>query len=270
MHKLLIPYRFINLLSIDVALGAVCSALFFARLLSVQILPVGLITLGLSVWIIYSVDHLLDARKLNSRASTKRHRFHQEHSRGITIAVLIATIINAVLVFFIRKPVFMGGIVLMLLVGVYLVLHRWIAFPKEILIALLYAGGVFLPSVSVTTIEWINWPWSIMTQFVLTALLNLIIFSWFDQDNDRRDGSNSFVLTVGSKPSRWVIWILFSANVITSLVNLPALPAIIMLMMNLVLMMLFLNQRSFSRDDIYRLAGDAVFFIPVVDLLINP
>src|SRR6187431_1308602 len=105
MHKLLIPYRFINLLSIDVALGAVCSALFFARLLSVRILPFGLITLGLSVWIIYSVDHLLDARKLKSKASTMRHRFHQEHSRSITIMVLIATIVNAVLIFFIRKPV---------------------------------------------------------------------------------------------------------------------------------------------------------------------
>ncbi len=72
-------YGLLNLLSIDVAIGAVCCALFFGRLLQVDILPYGLITLGLTVWVIYCADHLFDAARLKGRASTRRHQFHQDH-----------------------------------------------------------------------------------------------------------------------------------------------------------------------------------------------
>ena len=55
-------YRFINILSIDVAIGAVVNARFFAHLFGVPILHQGLISLGLAIWIIYTTDHLLDEK----------------------------------------------------------------------------------------------------------------------------------------------------------------------------------------------------------------
>jgi 4-hydroxybenzoate polyprenyltransferase len=269
MHNLVRIYRYINLLSIDVATGAVCCALFFARLLSVHILPFGLITLGLSVWIIYSVDHLLDARKVKTQASTIRHRFHQENFTLLVFVVAIGIVVNTVLIFFIRKPVFVGGIVLVLMVGTYLVLHRWINFPKEILIALLYTCGVLLPSVSVTTIALSKWPWILIVQFALTALLNLIIFSWFDQENDRRDGSGSFVLLAGDKSSRWVIQGLFVTNVVLFFFYPFSISSLVILSMNLILIGVFVKENIFRRGEGYRLIGDAVFFFPLIDWLLR-
>ena len=72
-------YRILNTLSLDVSIGAVISAMFFAEVLQVKILPYGLATLALTVWIIYTIDHLRDARAIGTKASTARHLFHQHY-----------------------------------------------------------------------------------------------------------------------------------------------------------------------------------------------
>jgi hypothetical protein len=267
-QSILKVYRYLNLLSIDVALGAACSALFFGKLLGVRILPVGLISLGLTVWIIYTVDHLQDARKVKANASTPRHRFHQQHFGVLRNTVLVAVIINAVIVFFVRKPVFYGGIVLVLVVLVYLLAHRFIRFPKEIFIAMLYTAGVLLPSVAVTTIGVRDWPWIIIIQFALIALLNLLMFSWFDAASDRRDGNTSFVTLAGERTSRLLIWTLLVISFFLTAFSRPVDAGVMMAGMNAVLLMIFANALFFSRAERFRLIGDAIFFIPLIYTLL--
>lgn len=269
MRELSRLYGFINLLSIDVAIGAMCSALFFGRLLQVEILPYGLITLGLTVWLIYCADHLFDAAHLQGRASTRRHQFHQDHFWLLVKIVAGVVLIIAVLVFFIRPPVFIGGMVLMMIVGAYLILHRWLRFPKEFLIAFLYTGGILLPSVSVTPLAVSQWPWVMIIQFMLIALMNLIMFSWFDFENDLRDGNDSFVTMVGEQTSRMVIWMLFFVNLALFFLSDFSLGAILQLVMNSILILIFLNKKVLSSKDGYRLLGDAIFFLPIIDFLIN-
>jgi hypothetical protein len=58
----------VNVLSIDVALGSVCAALFFGKYVAVGISPVTLAVLALTVWIIYTVDHLMDAKRITGPA----------------------------------------------------------------------------------------------------------------------------------------------------------------------------------------------------------
>ncbi|HEX8061295.1 MAG TPA: hypothetical protein VF473_10190, partial [Cyclobacteriaceae bacterium] len=62
-------YRTFNLLSLDVALGAVISAAFLGRILNVHILPQGYVLLGIIVWLIYTADHLLDAWSMREAAT---------------------------------------------------------------------------------------------------------------------------------------------------------------------------------------------------------
>ena len=57
-------YRFLNLISMDVAAGAMVCAAFFAPIFKMELRTDTLVSLGISVWIIYSADHLLDAYKL--------------------------------------------------------------------------------------------------------------------------------------------------------------------------------------------------------------
>jgi len=64
-------YQFINVLSLDVVAGAMVSALFFARIFKVQILPWGVLALGLTVWTIYTTDHLVDAKRVNIPLSSE-------------------------------------------------------------------------------------------------------------------------------------------------------------------------------------------------------
>src|SRR5690606_1037114 len=79
MSYALKTYRLLNSLSIDVAAGAVICALFLAEILRSRPGTPALIMLGLTVWIIYSADHLLDARRIEREAVTHRHSFYQRH-----------------------------------------------------------------------------------------------------------------------------------------------------------------------------------------------
>jgi hypothetical protein len=257
-------YRLFNILSLDVAAGSVCAALFFARLLDVVVLPLGLISLGLTVWIIYTVDHLMDARNVKLTASTARHRFHQEHFKVLAMIVPAVTAANVVIIFFIRKPVFLGGLVLVFIVGIYLFIHRYVRFPKELLIAMLYTAGVLLPSISVTALPLETWPWITISQFAFTALLNLMLFSWYDAASDRIDGNTSIALLAGEGNIIRIIWSIAILNFVLSIFNPDRAAAILLALMNLILIVVFVMRDFFSKEDRFRLVGDAVFFIPLI------
>jgi 4-hydroxybenzoate polyprenyltransferase len=256
-------YRVLNLLSIDVALGSVCSALFFSKVFRVSLLPYALTVLAITVWVIYTVDHLLDARKVSAPASTERHQFHQRNFAVLARVVLIAIVVNGVLIFFIRKPVLVGGIYLISAVGVYLLVQPYLKVSKEIVIALLYTLGVTLPSLAVTDIARQEWPWTLLVQFFLTALTNLILFAWFDRENDRKDKRGSFVVSLGEKNTVSIIWILLILSVTLTFTSGTG-ASYFILAGDLILLIIFAGRSFFERHDRFRLLGDAIFFIPLV------
>ncbi len=173
-------YQYINILSLDIAAGAVISALFFAQIFNVQIKPYGLLALGLTVWIIYTVDHLRDAKKIKHSASTQRHRFHQQYFYTLTVFVGLAILLDAVTIFFIRRQVFEWGLILFAIVMIYLIVQQYLRFLKEFFIASLYTWGVLLLSITITTIT-LNITYALLIiQFGLIAWTNLVLFSWFD------------------------------------------------------------------------------------------
>lgn len=258
--------RFINLLSIDVALGAVCCALFFAKVSQVTVDAVTIVVLGLSVWIIYTADHLLDARRIKTRASSLRHRFHQKYYYNLRICIVATGLFTGVLLFFIPRPILSSGFILAGLVGIYLLIHRYLKMLKEVCIALLYTIGVLLPTWQAVPLH--NMPWTLVIAFGLTALLNLILFSWFDHEADRHDGHLSLVIFIGERNTRLCIYLLFVA--VLSLLFTAALPIAsgIIGIMNVTLLLIFLKREYFTRYERYRLWGDAIFLFPVVYLLL--
>lgn len=263
MTSFLKVYRIINLLSIDVALGAVCCALFFAKLFQVHILPVGLISLGLTVWIIYTADHLLDARKIRTSAATKRHQFHQQNFTPLTLALTLVSVINGVCVFFIRERVLLGGLILGVGVVLYLVALRYVKFLKEFIIAAMYTGGVLLPSLAQTPLQPDAFPWVVMVQFAILALINLLLFSWFDYENDLRDKNTSFVTIFGKRVTQTGITFLFLS--VCCLVpfsqTLPA--SLLIVSMSIVHILILIKAIYFKSEDRFRLIGDALFFLPI-------
>jgi 4-hydroxybenzoate polyprenyltransferase len=271
MTKLKQFYRLLNILSIDVALGAVCSAAWFANYFEVELRIYALICLGLTVWIIYSADHLLDAIQVKGEASTRRHRFHQEHFKGLLIVLGIASMIDFILLFFLRAQVLYAGIFLICVVMVYLLLSRWLTYLKEIAVAGLYCGGVLLPALSLKESGIALTELFVMLCFFLTALINVIMFAWFDHELDIRDGHNSFSTKFGKDFAKNVLIMLFTLQVIFLVMLLVVksfFPLIIFGTMNGILYLLFIRSSEFSKAEYYRLLGDAVFLIPALFLLI--
>src|SRR6476659_9916470 len=93
MHKLSRYYKLANILSLDVVAGAVICSIFFSQVFNTVIRVSGIISLALSVWIIYTVDHLLDARRITRQASTVRHRFHQKNQKILYSVLLLAFLV---------------------------------------------------------------------------------------------------------------------------------------------------------------------------------
>ena len=272
IDKLTRFYRLLNILSIDVALGAICSAAWFARLFSVDLRPYAFLSLGLTVWIIYTVDHLLDARRIIGEASTVRHRFHQKYFNQLTIVVIIAVLADFVVVFFIRKAVFQSGVVLASIMVGYFLMQRLLKFFKEFIIALLFACGVLLPSWSLAVSRPGVGLSLIIAQFMITALINLLLFSWFDRHRDAVDKRESFVTLVGARGTQVTIWILFILNGILMMVlvmeSLQWINSmLVILMMNVSLFLLFIRPGFFEVNDRYRLLGDGIFFLPLLYFL---
>lgn len=259
-------YRLINLLSLDVAIGAMVTALFFSRQLVAPVRAYGIIALGLTVWVIYTADRLMDVRHLSEPASSERHRFHQQHRQPLWIAIIAAVLIVCVLLIFIRQSVLTGGLILTPIITIYLLLQKRMPI-KELTVAILYTLGVLLPA----------WPesWHLIApatgligQLFLIALANLILFAWFEWEVDSKMGQASLATRLGKKTVGTLVVILFVIGISVSLADMM-LHSIswIFLLMWLVLLCLFIFHSYFEQQERYRLWGDAIFYIPLIGLL---
>ena len=264
-------FQRVNILSLDIVGGAISSALFFGQILDVQIKSIGLVALGLTVWVIYTIDHLRDARKIVRPAATLRHRFHQENFRVLLFIVVVAIIADAFAIFFIRRQVFEWGLVLTAAVALYLAFHRSLRFLKEFFVALLYTAGVLLLSVTVSPVHLSTPHYLIIIQFAITAWTNLLLFSWFDQVFDQRNEQNSFVTILGRETAQTFLYGLFAASflltILQFLMEIEIAPVLILSLMNAILFLIFVFRGHLEKDDKYRLIGDAVFLLPLILLV---
>ena len=262
-------YGLINTLSLDVAAGAMISALFFARLFDVVILPQGLASLGIAVWIIYTIDHLLDARRLNQAASTARHRFHQHHFKLLSLLLIIASLGELILIFFLRKPIFYGGLWLGLGVVIYVLINRWLTYFKEVAGALLYSSGVLLPAFSLRQSPFLLHDKLMITQFVLIALINLVLFSWMDYEKDLKDRHRSLITHLSKKSGAGILVFLFLLVASFGAFTFPVYQkeTLIFIMMAFFLLLIFLFPAYFKEEERFRFLGDAIFFIPAIALI---
>ena len=260
-------YRLINVLNLDVALGAMITALFFARQLMAPVRGYGIAALGLTVWVIYTVDRLMDVRHLNRPAYSERHRFHQTYAQPLWIGVAIAVMIICVLMVFVRPSILIGGLILAPLSAVYLLLQKKL-FIKELTVAVLYTLGVLLPA----------WPgsWNLLlpvagliAQLFLIALTNLVLFAWFESDADSKMGQASLVTRLSKKSVTILLIVLVMAGVSLSLVITIFFNPVswIFVVMWLALTGLFYFHKYFEHHERYRLWGDAIFYLPIFGLI---
>jgi hypothetical protein len=261
-------YKILNLLSIDVSIGAISSALFFSKILHVTLKPYGFACLFLTVWIIYTADHLADVYPMKTMASTARHKFHQKYFKLLTTLLILACLINVSLLFLIKPKVLYWGLPLAGIVGIYFLIQSKLRFLKEILGAFLYSSGVLLPSLAVTNRPISLFVILLIIQFMTTALINLVLFSWFDYTRDLRDQRSSLVTDLGHRSGNIFLIVLFGVQGIFTccliMLQQDLMAALVLAAMNVVLLFIFIKNNYFSRHDRYRYPGDAIFFLPLI------
>jgi hypothetical protein len=261
-------YRWINLLNMDVAAGAVAGGLFFARWLAVKVPVAALFCLATTVWMIYTIDRILDVRKMKKPAASERHRFHQKHQRWLLILLLVGLLINLILLFYLPTDIIKNGAILMGFVCLYLIIPHRLLFVKEFFVAGFYVSGVLLPAGSLRPIAADHYL-PVIAYFLL-ALTNLLLFSYIERVEDKIDRLHSFARLTSDRLMRITITgLVFITTAMALLIGLhwdSALGAVFLLM-SIALSALLFFESHFSKQGYYRMWGDFVFLLPLLYLL---
>jgi len=268
--------KLFKILSLDIVLGACVGTLFIANYLQIKLPLTGLFVLALTVWLIYTFDHLLDAQKISHQAHTARHLFHQKHFFKLILCWVIVFVINFLMTFTLPLTTIIWGVILIGIVVVYFIItnvfKKSYAFLKEPMAALIYTSGVFLGPISVYKEILSNEVYVLFCQYTLVAMINLMVFSTFDKNIDDIDGHPSLIKFLGRGHSTKLIW---SFGIIFMLITISGLyfyhdykPFVIMqsilILMTLTLLFILVRKSFFEENERYRLFGDAVFLYPII------
>jgi 4-hydroxybenzoate polyprenyltransferase len=142
-------------------------------------------------------------------------------------------------------------------------------YTKEVAGALLYCGGVFLPSFAFQQRLLLFFDWMAVTQFFLIVLINLILFSWMDYEEDIRDQYPSLATQMGKNSTSIILIVMFALQFLLTgyTISVGGYLGFIYLLMEFVLLMLFLFPEYYKSESRYRFWGDAIFFFPILTFL---
>ncbi|MGR3809985.1 hypothetical protein [Jiulongibacter sp. NS-SX5] len=262
------------MLSLDVVLGAMICSIMFWRLPdgSGTIDVASVLLLGISTWIIYILDRILDLRIYPADFS-ERHAFHSKNQFNLSVLLVVLTLVGCFLCFFIPFTVFVYGLVLAAGLGIYfLVLNKllknvsfqWLKEPvTAIAYVLAVVGTSFAADSSINLSGWV-----LAFLFFLVVSQNLLIFSYFEQI-DKEKVKNT-VSKFGLKATRAIIRVLSAAVLFTAIflfwgsfeyVNKVA---FVIVLMSQILSMMPSFENWMLNNDRYRWIGDGVFLIPVI------
>ncbi|WP_420150766.1 hypothetical protein [Spirosoma sp.] len=263
-------------------MGAVLSNRMAARLSDVD--PIHWATpiaLALVVFIIYTVDRLLDVRKddTSRQPLTLRHQFHRQHATLLWRIVGVATALTLVLVFFLPVSVVKFGIVLGGICAAYVgaVFRLPARHPalllKEPLVAVLYTAGiwgsVWVQRPAVSRIEMAE-----CLMFMGIAFQNLVLFAVMEQYENQSDQAMFSLATHWGQDRcdtilRWLTFGIVAVGFSLCFLTDDRFAQRSALMLGLMSLTLYGIQRYpayFLRNERYRWLGDGVFWMPALVL----
>ena len=177
-------WGWLNGLSLDVSLGALGLSLLSSHGLQVSASYPELIGLWSAVSLIYSLDHLLDARRYASEVADRRRSFHQERLTSLQALSGLSALIGALCLPWLQRSTLWVGSALALCCGLYLWRAQGGGRPlsssfKKATVALIFPLGVLTPSLIMIT-HWegtfIRGLGLLSVSVLSVTLANLILF----------------------------------------------------------------------------------------------
>jgi len=275
-------WQIFNILSVDVVIGALAGGVMAVRLLHVNPGFAWWIVMPLSVWIIYTVDHLIDGVKLKKNSHTVRHYFHYYYAKRILVAITILGVINFFLILFylderiIHFGLYAGTGTLVYIFAVY----QWGGkkshlLQKELFVALIYTVGIWGGPAALRNYE-LNTSGIILTvAFFLTVWIATLVLSVYEVDYDKLDKHNTISVNFGVRKTGFLIYFLTSLAFLTAIFEIITTDDLLMVMafkivlIMVMLLILILNfPEKIKRNNIYRILVELVFWLPGLFLLI--
>lgn len=272
------PLRNAYYLSLPVVFGAVLSNKMAARLSDVT--PVHWATpvvLALAVFIIYTLDRLLDIQK-SGYPQTPRHQFHQHHEPLLWRVLVGVGVLGIVLAFFLPKSVVrfgivLGGICAAYVAAVYRLPERHPALLlKEPLVAILYSVGVW-GSVWVQRPETSGIEIAQFFMFLGISFQNLLLFAVMENREQPKRPAFSLATELGLERSdtilRWLTFLVIATGLTLCFLTddrFAQRSAIMLAIMSLTLYGIQRYPAYFLKYERYRWLGDAVFWFPALVL----
>ncbi|GAA4395127.1 hypothetical protein GCM10023187_01660 [Nibrella viscosa] len=233
--------------------------------------------LALVVFVIYTVDRLLDIRKPDM-LPTARHTFHRRHAPLLWKVVAGAAGLALLLTFWLPGSVIKFGLVLGVLCAAYVALvfrlpaRHPALLAKEPLVALFFTAGVWgsvwaqRPSVSA-----VDWTEALM--FLGIAFQNLLLFSVMELQEQLTVPQFSLATYWGplrcDQLMRWLTFLVVASAFFVCFTTddrFAQRSAFIQAIMSLVLYVIQRYPAYFSKNERYRWLGDGVFWLPLLVL----
>jgi hypothetical protein len=264
-----------QVLSLDVVLGSLAVGIFATSLLDVKANPWWWLILPVSVWVVYTLDHLLDGFNLKGNSTIYRHNFHFQN-RKIIISIMIVFGLAAIVLafFFLDARIIKGGIGLGLIVLLYQGLNAVnkrsdnFFFQKEFFIAVVYIVGIFLAPVVWHNMHLSGERLSIALILIALVFAESVIISWYDFENDKADGLPSFTINFGKTKTRKFIRLFLAGIFLLNLFFIFYFQSdllrflLILLAMNATLFLLLTKPTLFQKNNLFRWIGESVFYLP--------
>lgn len=252
-------YRTAQILSLDIVIGAVILLRFFCAQLEVSVDWPVYALLGATVWLIYTADHLRDSETAEF-GHRERYQFHLKHRKRLVLAMLVVVLFAAPLVFFIPAIIFFGGLVLGLFSLIYLFIQHKLSsiLSKELYVAVVYTMGIMM----VPMLMKMTFKWEILIMLFLLTFVNLIIYSWYEREDDFRDEFHSIATQLTSNQLEKIIVIILSLGLAISVLTFN-ITHIYFITGFLIYSLMILFTSWFRNDHRYRAIGDGVFLLPI-------
>ena len=276
-------YRHLHFLSIDIVLGALASSCFAAQLFGADPGWIWWIILALTVWLLYTGDHMLDALRHRKKVEREMHYYMLKHRKLVIYSLGVVAVVNFILIInLLDRELFKYALVLAGLVLLFYAMrhvrkkNRILKIPGEFFVMLLYMAGTWLgPAVAFEGVFEAGHG-MIALIFLGVLLMNLGVISLYDIKLDSRMGIASLANLLGIKATKNLLLGTAIAIYLVSLLqflvfemDLFSKYALILTGMGTILLLVLYYPSRFRKNEYFRLAADAVLFMGFLTLLIR-
>ena len=276
-------YRHFHFLSLDIVLGALASSCFAAQLFGRNPGWVWWLTLAMTVWLLYTGDHMLDAWKHRKKVEREMHFFMLKNRKVLRFSLGAVALVDSMLIInlldkmLMKYALVLAGLVLLF----YAMRHvfrknKVLRIPGEVFVLILYMAGTWLGPAVVFEHSFEAAHGMIALIFAGVLLMNLGVISLYDIKLDSRLGLTSMAREMGAKRTKNMVLgtaiaisLLFLLQFLIFDVDRFSQFALILTGMATIYLLVLYYPSRFRKNDFYRLTVDAVLYMGFLSLFIQ-